>query len=313
MDVASNAPLKAPRRKIRLALGVLLVLSAAAGLAVIAFFTTLPDVSPLKTGGPKTTAFMERRKAELARAGQDTRLEWVPVPLSRISPRLARAVIVAEDARFYEHNGVDWQAVRGAVEKDWDEKNLRHGASTITQQLAKNLYLSPRRTPWRKLREWAIAGKLEAALPKRRILELYLNVVELGSRTFGAEAASRRYFGKPASSLSDLEAATLAAVIPSPRLYDPVRHPQRVARRARQILRFMARGFRPQAFASATATERVKTGARLPGALSPAILTVSSRSEVLKGCDVICGGSLSSVSRRRARASPRLSKSPPGR
>jgi monofunctional glycosyltransferase len=239
LDVASDAPLEAPRRKTRLALRVLLVLSAGAGLAVIAFFTTLPDVSPLKTGVPKTTAFMERRKAELARAGQDTRLEWVPVPLSRISPRLARAVTVAEDARFYEHNGVDWQAVRGAVEEDWDEKNLRHGASTITQQLAKNLYLSPRRTPWRKLREWAIARKLEATLPKRRILELYLNVVELGSRTFGAEAASRRYFGKPASSLSDLEAATLAAVIPSPRLYDPVRHPQRVARRARQILRFM--------------------------------------------------------------------------
>jgi monofunctional biosynthetic peptidoglycan transglycosylase len=239
LDVASDTPPERSRRGKRPALRVLLVLLAGACLAVVVFFATLPDVSSLKTGFPKTTAFMERRKAALARAGENTRLEWVPVPLSRISPRLARAVVVAEDARFYEHGGVDWEAVRGALEKDWGGKNLRHGASTITQQLAKNLYLSPRRTPWRKLREWAIARRLEAALPKRRILELYVNIVELGLRTFGAEAAARRYFGKPASDLSDLEAATLAAVIPSPRLYDPVRHPQRVARRALQILRFM--------------------------------------------------------------------------
>jgi monofunctional glycosyltransferase len=239
LDVASDGPPEPLRRRKRPVLRVLIAFLGGACLAVVLFFATLPDVSPLKTGFPKTTAFMERRKAALARAGENTRLEWVPVPLSRISPRLARAVVVAEDARFYEHGGVDWEAVRGALEKDWGKKNLRHGASTITQQLAKNLYLSPRRTPWRKLREWAIARRLEAALPKRRILELYVNVVELGLRTFGVEAASRRFFGKPASGLSDLEAATLAAVIPSPRLYDPVRHPQRVARRARQILRFM--------------------------------------------------------------------------
>lgn len=241
MDVASDALPETHLRKTRLVLRVLLAFLGGACLAVIIFFTTLPDVLPLRTGFPKTTAFMERRKAALARAGENTRIEWVPVPLSGISPRLALAVVRAEDARFYEHRGVDWEAVRGALEKDWGGKNLRHGASTITQQLAKNLYLSPRRTPWRKLREWAIARRLENALPKRRILELYLNVVELGLRTFGVEAASRRYFGKPASGLSDLEAATLAAVIPSPRLYDPVRHPQRVARRARQILRFMGR------------------------------------------------------------------------
>lgn len=198
-------------------------------------------MSALKTAWPKTTAFMERRKTELARSGQSSRLEWTPVPLSRISRSLPLAVVAGEDARFYEHNGVDWEAVRGALEKDWESRNLRHGASTITQQLAKNLYLSPKRTPWRKLREWAIARGLEAKLTKRRILELYLNVVELGPRTFGAEAATRRYFGKSASDLSDLEAATLAAVIPSPRIYDPVRHPQRVARRAQRILRWMGR------------------------------------------------------------------------
>ena len=212
-----------------------------AGATVAVFFLTLPDVSAVKTRWPTTTAFMERRKQELARSGQSPKLEWFPVPISRISRSLARAVVVAEDARFYEHAGVDWEAVRGALEKDWDSASLRHGASTITQQLAKNLYLSPRRTPWRKLREWVIARRLEAALPKRRILELYLNVVEFGPRTFGAEAAARRYFGRPAAALSDFEAATLAAVIPSPRIYDPVRHPRRVARRARRILRWMGR------------------------------------------------------------------------
>ena len=136
---------------------------------------------------------------------------------------------------------MDWAAVRGALANDWKLGRLRHGGSTITQQLAKNLYLSPDRTWWRKLREWAIARSIERALPKRRILELYVNVVEFGPRTYGVEAAARRYFGKPAARLSEMEAATLAAMIPSPRVYDPVRHPARVARRAQRILRSMER------------------------------------------------------------------------
>jgi monofunctional biosynthetic peptidoglycan transglycosylase len=208
-----------------------------AGLAL--FYGTLPDVAPLAKGFPRTTAFMETRRQELARAGQNPGLEWTPVPLARISPTLRRAVVIAEDERFYEHAGVDWDAVRQAARKDWERGTLRVGASTITQQLAKNLYLSPARTPWRKLRELAIARRLEATLSKQRILELYLNVVEFGARTYGAEAAARRYFGKSAASLSAREAATLAAVIASPRIYDPVRHPERVARRAAQILKRM--------------------------------------------------------------------------
>lgn len=239
MDVESDGPRETWRRRAGPIPRILGVAGACAGVAGVLFFATLPDVSALRTDFPKTTAFMERRKKELRSSGQSSRLEWVPVPLSRISRNLPLAVVAAEDARFYEHRGVDWEAVRGALEKDWESRNFRHGASTITQQLAKNLYLSPRRTPWRKLREWAIAARLEAKLSKRRILELYLSVVELGPRTFGAEAASRRYFGKSASGLTDLEAATLAAIIPSPRLYDPVRHPERVARRARRILRWM--------------------------------------------------------------------------
>jgi len=241
LDAAPDGPAETSRRKAKPVVRILSIAMASACLPVVLFFATLPDVSALKTEFPKTTAFMERRKKELSRSGQSSRLEWIPVPVSRISRSLPLAVIAAEDARFYEHNGVDWEAVRGALEKDWESRSLRHGASTITQQLAKNLYLSPQRTPWRKLREWAIATRLEASLSKRRILELYLNVVELGPRTFGAEAAARRYFGKSASSLSDFEAASLAAIIPSPRIYDPVRHPQRVARRARRILRWMGR------------------------------------------------------------------------
>ncbi|HYB52738.1 MAG TPA: monofunctional biosynthetic peptidoglycan transglycosylase [Thermoanaerobaculia bacterium] len=212
----------------------------AAGIAGAVWFeATLPDVRPLAAAFPKTTAFMEQRKVLLARRGESTRLEWDPVPLSRIAPSVARAVVAAEDARFWQHEGVDWRAVREAFRSDWRRGKLGHGGSTITQQLAKNLYLSPARTPWRKLREWAIARRLERALSKQRILELYLNVVEFGRRTYGVEAAARRYFGKPAAELSEADAATLAAIIPSPRLYDPARHPGRVEARARRIERRM--------------------------------------------------------------------------
>jgi monofunctional biosynthetic peptidoglycan transglycosylase len=212
---------------------------AACGAGLALFYGTLPDVASLARSFPQTTAFMEKRRQEFARAGQSPRLEWSPVPLARISPMLRRAVVIAEDERFYEHGGVDWDAVRQAARKDWERGALRVGASTITQQLAKNLYLSPARTPWRKLRELAIARRLEARLSKQRILELYLNVVEFGARTYGVEAAARRYLGKSAASLSAREAATLAAVIASPRIYDPVRHPERVARRAALILKRM--------------------------------------------------------------------------
>ncbi len=218
----------------------LLLLGGFALAAAAAFYFTLPDVRPLARAWPATTAFMERRKAELASRGESARLEWTPVPLSRISPALRRAAVIAEDSRFWSHEGIDWDAVREAAERNWKERELGRGASTITQQLAKNLYLSPSRTPWRKLREWAIARRLEKSLTKKRILELYLNVIEFGRRTYGAEAAARRYFGKSAAELDDHEAATLAAIIPSPRIYDPVRHPRRVELRARRILRRMA-------------------------------------------------------------------------
>jgi monofunctional biosynthetic peptidoglycan transglycosylase len=216
-----------------------LLLAFLALIGGLVFWLTLPDVRPLAKSWPETTAFMERRKAALAREGTSTRLEWNPVPLSQIAPDVQRAVVAAEDARFWEHEGVDWEAMRGAAEKNWEKGKLKVGGSTITQQLAKNLYLSPARTPWRKLRELFIAWRLERELSKKRILELYLNVIEFGPRTFGVEAAARRYMGRPARALTREDAATLAAMIPSPRIYDPVRHPDRVARRARRILGWM--------------------------------------------------------------------------
>ncbi len=221
---------------------IILALAACILVGAGIFALTLPDVRPLRTHFPPTTAFMERRKAQLARAGESTRLDWRPVPMAHIAPVLRRAVVVAEDARFYEHAGIDWQATQDAVLTDWHRRRIGLGGSTITQQLAKNLYLSPARTPWRKLREWIIARRLERELSKERILELYLNVVELGPRTYGVEAGARRLFGKPASAVDETEAATLAAMLPSPRIYDPRRHPARVARRARRILRWMHAG-----------------------------------------------------------------------
>jgi monofunctional biosynthetic peptidoglycan transglycosylase len=216
--------------RLALTLAVLFALGAAV------FWVTLPDVRPLRTQWPKTTAFMERRKAELKQAGQSDRLEWTPVPLSAIAPELARLAVLAEDSRFRQHGGVDWDAVREAAKKNYEKGKLKVGGSSITQQLAKNLYLSPARNPWRKLRELAIAWRLERALGKQRILELYLNVIEFGRRTYGAEAAARRYFQKAARDLDRDEAALLAAVIPSPRIYDLERHRDRAERRARRIL-----------------------------------------------------------------------------
>ena len=214
-----------------------LVLVGAAAL----FFATLPDVASLARRDPATTAFIERRKAELRRDGRSDRIDRVVVPLSRIAPILRRAVVLTEDQNFYRHHGVDWEATRLAIRTDLDRGRLKLGGSTITQQLAKNLYLSPARTPWRKAREFAIAIEMERLLPKDRILELYLNAIEFGERCYGVEAASRLYFGHPASQLSANEAAILAAMIASPRLYRPGRRSGRLERRATRILRLLQR------------------------------------------------------------------------
>ncbi len=196
------------------------------------WFVPLPEIVALRWRSPRTTAFLEARKAKLRAEGKSDALDRRPVPLSAVSPALVRAVVVAEDARFWQHRGIDWEAVHEAAA--WNRKiagrrgRWKRGASTITQQLAKNLWLSGERTWWRKGREAAIALVLDALVPKNKILEHYLSAIEWGDRVWGAEAAARAYFGVPASRLDAGQAAWLAAMIPSPSFYlahpEPHRH-----------------------------------------------------------------------------------------
>lgn len=202
---------------------------------------TFPDVASLAKERPKTTAFMELRKERLRKEGTSDTLEWRWVPYGSISPSLRRAVLVAEDSSFYEHEGVDVEGMKEAFERNWKRRKLTHGGSTITQQLAKNLYLSPSRNPLRKIREYFIARSLEKHLTKKRILEIYLNVVEMGKSVYGAEAAARHYFGKSASALTPREAALLAGCLPNPVVMNPGNPNKRLRARQRMILSRMKR------------------------------------------------------------------------
>ena len=217
-----------------------LALSAAAGFVYVAYvYLTLPDVRVLAAHNPTTTAFIELRKQEAQEDGKPITVRQRWVPYAQISNNLRRAVLVAEDAAFFDHDGIDLKELRASLEHNWEEGRFERGASTITQQLAKNLYLSPSRNPIRKLKELLITRRLEAALPKRRILEIYLNVIEWGDGIFGAEAASRAYFGKPAAALSADEAALLAGAIINPREHSPARPTRRLQRRQQIIARRM--------------------------------------------------------------------------
>jgi monofunctional glycosyltransferase len=223
------------------------VIAALLGFAYLGYiYLTLPDVRPLATENPKTTAFMELRKDEAREAGRRKfaiRQQWVPY--SRISPFLKRAVIVTEDAAFFDHDGIDLNEIKASLEKNWEEGNFLRGASTITQQLAKNLYLSPSRNPVRKVKELLITRRLEAALTKQRIFEIYLNMIEWGDGIFGCEAASRAYFGKACAALDVPEAALLAGAIINPREHSPAKPTKRLLRRQQIILRRMQ--FKPPA------------------------------------------------------------------
>lgn len=178
---------------------------------------SLPDVRGVASAPPTRTALMNLRAAEAAARGRTPLRQQVWVPLATISPHLKHAVLVAEDAGFYGHRGVDFAELREALLRDLKAGRLLRGGSTLTMQLARTLYLSPRKTPLRKLREILIAWRLEAALSKDRILELYLNLAEWGEGIYGAGAAARHYFGKGAADLTPQEAAALAARLPSPR------------------------------------------------------------------------------------------------
>ena len=212
------------------------VVSALLFGAVIAMYLTLPDVRILAKANPTMTAYMQLRAAEAEAEGRKVRRVYQWVPYRRISSHLKRAVLVAEDSAFWDHEGIDLEQIKVAIETAIEKGDAPRGASTITQQLAKNLYLSPSRDPLRKMKELIITRRLEAALPKARILELYLNVVEWGDGIWGAEAAARRYFGVSAASLTPAQAALLAGALINPVRYSPSHPPPRLLRRQQIIL-----------------------------------------------------------------------------
>ena len=220
-----------------------LLLAVTAG-ALAAFFgilwATLPDPAQVATKNPRTTAVIEQRRREASAARRTFRPRQTWVGLDRISPRLVQAVLVSEDASFYSHGGFDWHEVSVAADESVRSGRPLRGASTITQQLAKNLWLGTDRSAWRKIREAVLAVKLERHLSKRRILALYLNVAEWGNGLFGAEAAARAHFGVTAAELSSAQAALLAAMLPAPRKADLGRPSRGLARRTRRVLDRMA-------------------------------------------------------------------------
>ncbi|HVE57013.1 MAG TPA: biosynthetic peptidoglycan transglycosylase [Pyrinomonadaceae bacterium] len=222
---------------------------------------TFPSISKLRTENPVTSSMIEYRLSEAQKEGKEPRKYMIWQPIEQISPNLQRAVLAGEDSRFFEHHGFDWDAINKAWEEaqkegekeakeegDYDPNDwippmpsFKRGASTITQQLAKNLYLSEDRNFLRKGREAVYTYFLERDLNKKRILEIYLNVIEWGDGVYGAEAASRVYFNKSASQLSPQEAAYLSAMIPSPlNVFNPKKNPKRVVRRQKAILRGMS-------------------------------------------------------------------------
>jgi monofunctional biosynthetic peptidoglycan transglycosylase len=207
---------------------------------------TLPDVRSLVTANPTKTAFMELREREAAQAGKPIRHYQIWVPYSRISQNLKRAVLVAEDDAFWQHEGIDLEQLKISIQSDIKGGKTVRGGSTITQQLAKNLYLSPSRDPLRKLRELIIARRLEVALSKARIFEIYLNVIEWGDGIWGAEAATRSYFATSAASIGPDQAALLAGAIINPRVYSPAHPNVRLLRRQR-IIRSRMGGYTPPA------------------------------------------------------------------
>jgi monofunctional biosynthetic peptidoglycan transglycosylase len=216
---SSRGPSKAKRsgtlRAVVLGLGAVLLLFLAYD------YLTLPEATPLATENPKTTALIEKRAAEAREAGKKPRRRQQWVPLSSIAKSAVDAVLVSEDASFYLHGGVDTVELAKAMEEAVEKRKLGRGASTITQQLAKNLWLSTDRSLFRKAKELVLAKRLEEALTKKRILTLYLNVVEWGNGVYGIEAGAREHFGVPASQLTVAESAILAAMLPSPRKRSP--------------------------------------------------------------------------------------------
>jgi monofunctional biosynthetic peptidoglycan transglycosylase len=211
-----------------------------AALALLYHLLIVFWVFRYRSVNPAQTAMMELRADEAESEGLPVKRDQTWVGYDRISRNLVRAVLAGEDSRFFDHSGFDWEEMKKALEEDWKKREFKRGASTISQQLAKNLFLSTSKNPLRKAHEALITWEMEMMLGKRRILEIYLNVIEWGDGVYGAEAAARKYFNTSAASLSAEQAAFLSAMIPNPRtVYNPQRHPRRVERRKNLILRLM--------------------------------------------------------------------------
>jgi monofunctional biosynthetic peptidoglycan transglycosylase len=209
---------------------------AAAAIFLALQLSFLARVWWWKDHNPGSTAFMEASLERLRAKKPDAKLRHAWVPYAKISTHLKRAIVVAEDARFTEHEGFDWEAIDKAIDKNRRKGKVVAGASTISQQLAKNLFLSPARTPWRKGQEAIITVMIEHVMDKRRILEVYLNVIEWGDGVFGAEAAARHYYGTSAAALGAEASAKLAAMVPNPRFYERNRGAPGLARKTQLIL-----------------------------------------------------------------------------
>lgn len=188
---------------------------------------------------PESSAFMETQLQVLQSKDPEAELKHRWIAYNQISPNLKKALITSEDAKFLDHEGFDWEGIQTAWEKNLKKGKIVAGGSTISQQLAKNLFLSGKKTPWRKLEEAAITIMMEKMMSKRRIFEIYLNVIEWGNGVFGAEAAARHYYRKSARNLSVGESAKLAAMVPNPRYFDKNRSDRRLLRKARIIQRRM--------------------------------------------------------------------------
>lgn len=227
------------RTLISISVGLLFLLSLPLAGMGLYWLVTFPDVARLAQTNPRATALMKTRMSQAREQGRLAKPEWTWVPLSQISPALQRAVIVAEDASFYGHEGFDWEGLKEAAVRNLGAGKLERGGSTITQQLAKNLYLSSEKKLLRKAREALITRELEQHLTKKRILEIYLNVVEWGRDVYGAEAAARHHLGKTANNLTPDEAALLAAILPAPRRHDPLEITPYLVKRQQHILRWM--------------------------------------------------------------------------
>ncbi|HAT71877.1 MAG TPA: monofunctional biosynthetic peptidoglycan transglycosylase [Elusimicrobia bacterium] len=216
-------------------------------LVCAAYVLWLPDVSEFKYKNPAETSFMRIKELQARAQGKKLSRSMIWTPWDGISENLKHAVLVAEDDGFYSHKGVDWNSTRKALETDWKKKRFAKGGSTITQQVARNLYLSPSKNPLRKIKEIIIARRLERVLGKRRIFEIYLNIAEWGKGIYGAEAAARAYFGHGAADLTPEEAAALAAALPSPRRYNPTGGTRFMERqKSRIVARMRASGYLPE-------------------------------------------------------------------